>query len=67
MYKPFLNKMTENDTTTNSVDEGTTTLPISDPPYNIYILGLWFDSVTVILNYNNNNGIAKSNPIQEQI
>ncbi len=64
MYIPFLNKMTENDTTTNSGDEGTTTLPISDPPYNIYILGLWFDSVTVILNY---NGIAKSNPIQEQI
>ena len=26
--------MTENDTTTNSVDEGTTTLPIKDPPYN---------------------------------
>ena len=35
VQKTFLNKMTENDTTTNSGDDSTTTLHISDPPCNI--------------------------------
>ena len=38
VQKTFLNTMTENDTTTNSGDDSTTTLHISDPPCNMNVL-----------------------------
>ena len=40
--------MTENDTTTNSGDDSTTTLHISDPPCNIDIVGQLSPSLRLI-------------------